>query len=134
MRAFVVWALVTLAAFGALGGGYHVLLSDDPSKVLVVVDSSFEMRTAWDRVPSVLHGIGEKRYARFGLATEKSRIHGWRRQPRLDNVVPYGPRDFSRLASDAAIPELADADQVILVTNAPEAETDKLPGWTIVRP
>lgn len=61
-------------------------------------------------------------------------VHG--RGPRLHTgrLTPQAKRDLSRLAALDDAPELAGADEYILVTNAPNGETGGLGGWTIVRP
>lgn len=134
MRAFAIWLLITLVGFGGLGGGYHLSLSSDPHRVLVVVDSSFAMKPDWHRVSGVLDRIEKRRYARFALATEKGPVHGY--GVRLDEgrLTPYAPRDFSKLDTLGAVPDLAGAEEYILVTNAPVGDTGGLGGWTIVRP
>lgn len=132
MKAFAIWLAMTLIAFLGLSGGYHVALTVDPHKVLVVVDSSFAMRPDWHRVRGILNRIEDRRYAQFSLATEKGPVHGYR--PRLDSsrLTPYAPRDFSRLPH--ALPEAANASEIILITNAPARQTDSFDGWTVIRP
>jgi len=77
MKAFFSWLAITLAAFGGLGGGYHLALEGNPHRVLVVVDSSFAMKPDWSRIPRVLDRIDNERYAQFALATEKGPVHGY---------------------------------------------------------
>lgn len=134
MRAFAIWLLVTLAGFGGLGGGYHLSLSSDPHRVLVVVDSSFDMKRDWHRVPGLLDRIEKRRYAQFALATEKGPVHGYGARLDEGRLTPYAPRDFSRLEELDTAPELAGAEEYILVTNAGSGDTGGLGGWTIVRP
>jgi hypothetical protein len=54
----------------------------------------------------------------------------------IGKLSPYAPRNFSKLADAASIPEIAEADERVLVTNAPRDQTDPLrsEGWQIVRP
>ncbi len=134
MKAFLSWLTITLIAFGGLGGGYHLALGGDPHRVLVVVDSSFGMKPDWGRIARVLDKIDNRRYAQFALATEKGPVHGYERRLDAGRLTPYAPRDFSRLGSLDRVPELAGAEEFILVTNAPAGETGGLSGWTIVRP
>lgn len=134
MRAFAIWLLLTLAGFGGLGGGYHLSLSSDPHRVLVVVDSSFAMKPDWHRVSGILDRIEKQRYAQFALATEKGPVHGYGRRLDAERLTPYAPRDFSKLDALDDAPELAGAEEYILVTNAPAGDTGGLGGWTILRP
>lgn len=134
MKAFFSWLAITLAAFGGLGGGYHLALQGNPHRVLVVVDSSFAMKPDWSRIPRVLDRIDNERYAQFALATEKGPVHGYGSRLDAGRLTPYAPRDFSRLDSLENTPELADADEYVLVTNASASETGGLSGWTIIRP
>ncbi len=134
MRSFALWLAGTLTAFGLLGGGYHLALSEDPHRVVVVLDSSYPMEPAWRRVPQALARLSQRRYTQFALLTEKSRVHGWQPRLRLGRVAPYAPRDFTKLADPDSFPEIAAAAEVYLVTNAPEAETAALGGWRVIRP
>lgn len=134
VKPFLIWMAVTLAAFGALAGTYHLSLEGDPRRILVVVDSSFPMTSAWHRVPSVLDRLDDQRYAAFGLITEKSPVHGWQPQLALGRLSPYAPRDFARLRSTQGAPEAEQATEVFFLTNASEDQLEGLPSWTIIRP
>jgi hypothetical protein len=133
MKLFAAWLLGTLLAFGAPAGASHLMLTSDPSQVAVVLDSSYPMTASWHRVPGLLRALDERRYTQFSLATERNAIHGW--QPRLTpgQLSPYGPRDFEKLR-ERGIPGLAEADRVVLVTNAPESELEAFGDWEILRP
>lgn len=134
MRAFAIWLFLTLAAFGGLGGAYHLALGRDPHRILVVVDSSFAMKPDWHLVSGILGRIEERRYARFALATEKGPVHGFAAHLDGGRLTPYAPRDLSGLAALEDVPELSGAQEFILITNAPADETGGLVGWTIIRP
>ena len=134
MKPFLVWLALALAAFGSLGGAYHLSLSSDPRKVLVIVDSSFAMKSIWHRVPHALDRIGDRRYAAFGLMTEKNRVHGWQSKLVLGRLVPYAPRDFAQLKTTKGTPEAERATEVYFLTNAAADQLDGLPSWTIIRP
>lgn len=134
MRRFVLWLVLAVSAFGGTAGGYHVYLTGHPHRVAVVVDTSYPMLPVWGRVPQLLQQIATARYTEYALAYDKRLIRGWSRTLHMALGQPYGPRDFSRLADPAAIPELAVADEVIFITNASAAETQSLPDWRVVRP
>ena len=110
------------------------MLEGSPRRVLVVVDSSFQMKSEWRKVPDMLDALDDKPYSQFGLVTEKGRVHGWRRALALGPIVPYAPRDLESLSDGAAFPEVDEADEIYFVTNAPESELAAFSGWTLLRP
>ncbi len=134
MKSFIIWLLVTLGGFAGLGGATHAWLESHPKRVLVVVDSSYAMTGAWPRLPGILNRLDDAPYSAFSLATEKGLVHGWQGALRLGQLRPYAPRDFGKLAAGGAIPELSQADEVILITGAGDAELAGLPDWKILRP
>ncbi len=134
MKPFIVWLSITISLFGVCGGAYHVYLTQNPRKIFVAVDSSFQMNAVWQRVPAALTTIEQQRYAQFALATEKIKIHGWSSTLQLGTLVPYAPRDFSKLESGTEYPEMAEAAQKYLITTMPDAaQTEKLRDWRMIR-
>ncbi|MFQ5973839.1 MAG: hypothetical protein ACE5Q3_16050 [Alphaproteobacteria bacterium] len=134
MKAFATWLLGTLAAFAILSGSYHTSLSDNPRKVLVIVDSSFPMEPVWHRVRERLKELDDQRYSEFALFTEKSRIHGWESRLSPGRFTPYGPRRFDRLLGGPTSAEFSEANTVYLLTNAPAGEIEAFGDWEIIRP
>ena len=132
MKPLAIWFGIFALVFGAFAIGYHLQRESDPDQVLVVVDSSFDMESVWGRIPGELDALDDERYAEFALATEKQTIHTWDDELRLGTVTPFAPRDFSAL-TNGEIDEVSEASELILVTNAPESETEGLDGWRIVR-
>ena len=49
-------------------------------------------------------------------------------------AVPYAPRDFAALEGGGHFPEIGEAGEVYLITNAPADQTADFGSWTIVRP
>ena len=135
MKAFVNWMVAAVVGFGALSGASHWYLTDHPLRTLVIVDSSFPMKSDWAKVPGALSELGDlgAPYARYSLFTEKGRVHGWQPKLRSGRITPYAPRDFSKLEAAAGGVEFAEADNVVLVTNASASETSGLGDWRIVR-
>jgi hypothetical protein len=119
LRSFLQWLAVTLASFGALGGGYHLYLTQHPAHILVVVDSSFPMQRSWPQVTAALNEIRGRPYTEFSLYTEKGVVHGWQSGLTLRTVAPYAPRDWSKLADIRRAKEFGEATEVILITNDP---------------
>ena len=134
MKPFIIWLSITLGAFGACSGAYHLYLTQNPRKIFVAVDSSFQMNAVWQRVPATLTTIEQQRYAQFALATEKNRIHGWSPRLQLGTLVPYAPRNFSKLEGGTEYPEIAEAAQKYLITTKLDAaQTAKLRDWRMIQ-
>ena len=134
MKPFFLWLSLSLAAFGGLAGGYHFSLSQEPRRLFVVIDSSFEMNDAWYRIPGLLKNLSGRRYTAFALATEKGPIHDWQGDLRLGRAKPYAPRDLSRLEAGDGFRALSSADEIVFITNAPEGSLEAFDDWTILRP
>ena len=128
LRPLVIWLVAILAAFAVLGGIYHAYLTASPTRVFVVVDSSNPMNSVWSQVPDALDDISGRRYAEFSLATEKERVHGWSSTLDLGSPSAYAPRNLQ-----FSYPEIEEADEIYLITNADSSETAHLVGWNIVR-
>jgi hypothetical protein len=133
MKAFAIWLAITLGVFGAASGGYHMYLTENPRRILVVVDSSFPMTSVWRQLPGVLAGLSRDRYTSYSLMTEKNKVHGWSPRLSLKGVTPYAPRDFSKLAGGGNYPEIDQATETYFVTNAGPALIENLPNWRIIR-
>ena len=131
MKAFLLWMGITTLVFTGLFGAYHFYLIQSPRKILIAVDSSYPMKEVWSQIPSALEQIAKKRYAHFCLVTEKNKLHDWSAQPDMDKILPYAPRNFSRLTGNARYPEIGQAQKCYLITNA--AETGEFGGWEIIR-
>jgi hypothetical protein len=134
MKSFLVWLALTLGAFGGLGGGYHLALESAPRRVLVIVDSSFAMKPVWHRVSPLLRELGKRKYSEFSLVTEKGGVHGWASRLSPGKLAPYAPRDFAALEGGGRFPEIDEAGEVYLITNAPAGETADFGDWTVLRP
>lgn len=136
MKALAIWLVGFVVVIGGLALGYHLMRQGSPDRVFVVVDGSFEMQRFWDEVPDLLDGLDDRRYAEFALASEKpsDRGHSWQATLDLGAIVPYGPRDLACLVEPVCYPEINDATELVIVTNAPDADLAGLDGWTVVRP
>jgi hypothetical protein len=132
MKPFVVWVVLAVLGFGGLAGGYHGYLQDNPRRIAVVVDTSYDMTPVWPRVEPAMSQIGAARYSAFSLVTDKRVIQSF--EPRLRVVLadPYGPRDFAKLRELASSPEIAGAEVVYFLTNAPAADIAPFSGWQVV--
>ncbi len=132
MKPLAIWFGAFALVFGAFAVGYHFLREGDPDQVLVVVDSSFDMESVWRQIPDQLDDLDNGRYSEFALATEKQLIHSWSPELRMGAVTPFAPRDFTSLTS-GEFDEIEEASELVLITNASDAETDELDGWRVVR-
>jgi len=101
----------------------------ETGRVLVVVDSSFPMAEVWNRVPAELDEIDDQRYSEFALATEKSLVHSWSQELRLGAVTAFAPCDFDEITTYT---EVADADELILITTSTSCSTEAFSDWTII--
>lgn len=134
MKPFGIWLSLTVIVFGACSGAYHLYLTQNPRKIFVAVDSSFQMNAVWQRVPATLTTIQQQRYAQFALVTEKTRIHGWSPTLQLGTLVPYAPRNFSKLEGATEYPEMAEAAQKYLITTMLDAaQISKFRGWRMIQ-
>jgi len=132
MKAFLLWLAIAMAVFAGSGVGYHLYLNKNPRKVLIAIDSSFEMNPVWHQAQTELEKISRQRYVRFCIVTEKNKVHGWMMPPAdIGKITPYAPRDFSKLVGKDKYPEIEQARKRYLITNA--AQTQGFDGWEIVR-
>ncbi len=132
MKPFVVWLVLSVLGFGGLAGGYHGYLQDNPRRIAVVVDTSYDMIAVWPRVEPELTQIGAVRYSAFSLVTDKRVIHSWQPRLRASLAEPYGPRDFAKLKELASAPEITGAETVFFLTNAPAADIAPFGGWQVI--
>ncbi len=133
MKPFWVWLIVTLIVLGSVGGAYHAYLVNNPRRILVVLDSSFPMQSAWPHVPNELQSLSRRRYAQFSLVTEKRRVHGWSPRLEMGPVSPFAPRDFAKLDSHGRYQEIEEATEIHFLTNAAVRPIGSFDGWTIHR-
>lgn len=134
MGALLRWLVIALCAFGALAGGYHAYLVKSPRKVLVLLDTSFPMQGALERVPALLHALEGRRYTVYALETDKLPVHEFSDGLHPGRLDAYAPRNLAALATRAGQAPYNEADEVILVSNASPAELAGLPPWRVVAP
>jgi len=117
-------------SFGSLGFGYHTYLEANPFRVVVIIDSSHSMQARWPKVLALLDDLDDRRYTEFSLFSEKNKVHGWQSTLRPGDLLPYAPRDFSKLV---AMSEIDQAKEVFFLTNASESEVAAFDNWEILR-
>ena len=127
MKPLAFWVIGLVIAMGVFA--LAVNLVRETSRVFVVVDSSFPMTEMWDRVSGELDEIDDQRYSEFALATEKSLVHSWSQELRLGAVTPFAPCTFGEIA---AYTEIADADDLILITTSASCSTEAFSDWSII--
>ena len=127
MKPLAIWIAVVALVFGGFAIATSVLR--DTTRVFVVVDSSFAMQTVWSQVPDELDRIDSRDYAEFALATEKDFVHTWQSDLKLIGVEPFAPCTFETIENH---PEVAEADELILITTVGSCDTSALVGWDIV--
>jgi hypothetical protein len=132
VKFFGIWLAIALASFGSASGAYHVYLNESPRKAVVVVDASFDMAAAKTHIDATLGGLSQSRYTQFALFTEKARVHTWSASLDGARIRAFGPRDFAKLAAGSLGDEFSEAQEFHIITNAPTAVLDTLPGsWTV---
>ena len=127
MKPLAFWVIGLAIALGAFVVIVNLVRETD--RVLVVVDSSFPMTEVWNRVPAELDEIDDQRYSEFALATEKSLVHSWSQELRLGAVTAFAPCDFDEITTYT---EVADADELILITTSTSCSTEAFSDWTII--
>jgi hypothetical protein len=122
---------IWVAAAALVFGGFAVVTSvlRDTTRVFVVVDSSFPMRAVWSEVPAELDRIDGRDHSEFALATEKELVHGFQSELTLAGVDPFAPCSFADIEQ---YPQVADADELILITTPGSCDTSGLTEWKIV--
>lgn len=132
MTPFLRWLVAALVSFGTLAGGYHAYLEANPFRVLVIVDSSFPMKTIWPKVTSTLQEVGDRRYTEFSLYSEKNKVHDWQSVLSPDDLVAYAPRNFGNLQNMLNSSEIDDVTEVVFVTNANTIELGEFGDWRVL--
>ncbi len=127
MKPLAFWVIGLAVALGIFVVVVNVVR--ETGRVLVVVDSSFPMAEVWNRVPTELDEIDDQRYSEFALATEKSLVHSWSQELRLGAVTAFAPCDFDEITTYT---EVADADELILITTSTSCSTEAFSDWTII--
>lgn len=135
MKHFSIWLAIALSSYAVIAAGWHFYLQAHPHDLAVVVDASYPMQADWARVQQQLQQLNEQRYTRFALATEKGLQHSWDSSLNPARITPYAPRDLSRLKGlRDSLPELQEADKVVVITNAPPEMLEEFDNWVIQRP
>jgi hypothetical protein len=132
LKPFLQWLAIAVASFGALGGGTHAYLSAHPERIVVVLDTSFPMQASWAEASAAIQALRERPYTEFSLYTEKGIVHGWQPTLALRSIMPYAPRDWSKLDIVRGSREVGEATEVILITND-KAYAGAPSGWEVRR-
>ena len=128
MKPLLIWVAVFAVIFGVLALLTSALR--DTTRVFVVVDTSFAMSDVWGDVRPELDAIDDKDHAEFALATEKDFIHSWQSELELPRSVdPFAPCTFEGIESHA---EVAEADDLVLITTSGSCDTSQLTDWEVV--
>ena len=127
MKPLVIWLVIVAVVFGVLAVLTSVLR--DTTRVFVVVDSSFAMSEVWSDARAELGDIDDRDHAEFALATEKDFVHTWQSELRLGSVDPFAPCSFGDIENHA---EVAEADDLILITTASSCDTSPFTEWEII--
>ena len=135
MKKTAVWLAAAVILYGGLFVSAHLFLNSNPHKVIVIVDTSYEMGKYEKSIHERLLEIFSSRYSVFALYTDKSSVFSWTQSPHLvKNMKFYGPQNFENLLSDSVKNEFEKADKIILITNSRSTEklTEKYKNIKIV--
>ncbi|NKC13160.1 MAG: hypothetical protein GKR94_13455 [Gammaproteobacteria bacterium] len=132
MKSLLIWLAIATVTCTTGAGAYHGYLEASPRLVLIVLDSSYEMRAQLNAGKRLAEQLGTKRYARFALYSEKARVHGWTDKISAARLSSYGPRSLQGLISGQLGPEFSEADELHLITNAPATALAELDSAWIV--
>jgi hypothetical protein len=136
MKALLSWALLSVGSFAVAAGAYHTYLSDSPTRIAVVFDTSYDMAATLPKaVRQAVLQFADARYVEFGVFSEKSRIAA--DQDSFPSVAQraWAPRDFGKLVDGPLHDEIAGFDQIVVYTNATSKDITALPSdWQVVTP
>lgn len=131
MKPLAIWLAAVVVAFGIFAVVASLL--QETTRVFVFVDSSNPMQVVWRDVPRELDRLDDAERSEFALAHGQSRsvdlVHSWQSTLQLTGVEPFAPCSFDEISDFA---EVADADELVLVTTAGSCDTSALVDWTIV--
>lgn len=129
MKPLWIWLLVTLGVFAGGSAAYHSYLEHSPRRVAVVIDTSYDMRASLTAAANTASAVAANtRYAEIAYFSDKAQLSDFQRHARVPPLSAYGPRQFDRLSDGALADQLADAERVIFISNAPVSERARLPG------
>lgn len=132
MRSLLIWAFIAALAFVGYAMSSHSYLTENPHRVLVVVDASAAMQSDWPTIKSPLAALDSSaRYTTFALGTQRDLIHTWSEHLNLGHLRPGGERELDTLNRAAHLPATP-ADRKILITNASPETLSHLPEWEIL--
>lgn len=131
MKPLAIWLAAVVVAFGIFAVVASLL--QETTRVFVFVDSSNPMQVVWRDVPRELDRLDDAERSEFALAHGQSRsvdlVHSWQSTLQLTGVEPFAPCSFDEIGDFA---EVADADELVLVTTDGSCDTSALVDWTIV--
>jgi hypothetical protein len=127
LKPFAIFVAGLVIVFGAFAVVTSIVR--DTGRVFVVVDSSFPMVEVWSQIPGTLDDIDNQRFSEFALATEKKLVHSWRDTLQLGSTTPFAPCDFSEVETHG---EIAEADDLVLITTGSSCPTDAFATWTVI--
>ena len=129
MKPLWIWLLVTLGVFAGGSVAYHGYLEHSPRRVAVVIDTSYDMRASLTAAANKASAVvASTRYAEIAFFSDKAQLSEFQRGARVPPLSAYGPRQLERLSDGTLADQLADAEHVIFISNAPASERARLPG------
>ena len=121
MKRFLVFLVIFIILAAGITVFTSIYLDLNPKKIVIAVDSSYNMNNYWTRLTEIVKSYESARYSTFTLITDKMTVHSWDTELKtykLGSIKPYGPQDITVFLDDRRYPELKKAAQIIIITDA----------------
>jgi len=136
MKQLLIWIGLCLLLYGGLGVTMHLYLSANPQKFVIALDTSVYMKERQQQISQELVRLAGRRYSVFSMIVDKGRLlHSWQSRPDTrEKIIYYGDRLLSGFTDPSKYSELAQADRILLVSNAEDiSELEKIYGNRFTR-
>ncbi|MBN1499222.1 MAG: hypothetical protein JW982_03660 [Spirochaetes bacterium] len=122
MKKSLIWSVAVILIYGGLFLATHLYLGNNPHKVTVIVDTSYEMANYEKMIHLKMLEIFSFRYSVFSLYTDKSAVYDWTRSPNTGrNLKFYGPDNFENLLSGPLKSQLEKSEKIFFLSNSKNA-------------
>jgi len=120
MKKFFIWLSAFLIVNASLIVATHFYMLSNPNKILFAIDTSYNMKSVWNKVLKELDRYNNKRYTKYSLITDKILIHSWEDNllvDKISNLKVYGPREIEQFYDSNKYKELKEANVIYIITN-----------------
>lgn len=120
MKRFFIWFIFFFIFMVIISISTHFYMSSNLKKIVIAVDSSYNMINIWDKTVKEVERYCNNLYTKYSLITDKFLIHSWQDkvlQEKLNNIRPYGPRELDVFYDTGRYKEVEEANIVYIFTN-----------------